>query len=164
MSLSFTRAKQLNLKMVSKGANWVMHLDFESIRSSEIGTFMEDSLEKIPEMEKKMEDVQDKFGIDLRSLSNLTVLVTVKDIKELAFSRVGWTLCCFKSHEEREYVEETKIWKKPSFQQIRKRQWHSVFLKKEKLFLDEIVIMYRRGFFWLIGKRMGPKAIRYCSR
>ena len=62
MSLSSPRSEATrHKKIVSEDSNWIMHLDFESMRSSEIGTFMEDSLEKIPEMDKKMKDVQDKI-------------------------------------------------------------------------------------------------------
>jgi hypothetical protein len=69
-------AEQLDLKKVSDGSNWIMHMDFESMRSSEIGSFLEDSLEKIPEMEEKMRGLQKKFGVDLMGVSNLTLFGT----------------------------------------------------------------------------------------
>ena len=74
-------AKQLDLKKVSDGSNWIMHMDFESMRSSEIGSFLEDSLEKIPEMEEKMRGLQKKFGVDLMGFLTLPYLEPEKSIR-----------------------------------------------------------------------------------
>ena len=128
-------AKQLDLKMVSEDSNWIMHLDFESMRSSEIGTFMEDSLEKIPEMEKKMKDVQDKFGIDLRSLSNLTVFGNGERHKGIGILEGGVDpVVVSKVTREREYIEETKAGKKTIFSTNKgKRPMAFSVLKKGKI-------------------------------
>ena len=128
-------AKQLDLKMVSEGSNWIMHLDFESMRSSEIGTFMEDSLEKIPEMDKKMKDVQDKFGIDLRSLSNLTVFGNGERHKGIGILEGGVDpVVVSKVTREREYIEETKAGKKTIFSTNKgKRPIAFSVLKKGKI-------------------------------
>ena len=73
LSLAFSiNAKPLNLAKVSESSNWIMHMDFESMRSSEIGVFLEDSLEKVPEMDEKRKELQKKFGVDLMGVSNLT--------------------------------------------------------------------------------------------
>ena len=62
LSLAFSiNAKPLNLAKVSESSNWIMHMDFESMRSSEIGVFLEDSLEKVPEMDEKRKELQKKF-------------------------------------------------------------------------------------------------------
>ena len=128
-------AKQLDLKMVSEDSNWIMHLDFESMRSSEIGTFMEDSLEKIPEMDKKMKDVQDKFGIDLRSLSNLTVFGNGERHKGIGILEGGVDpVVVSKVTREREYIEETKAGKKTIFSTNKgKRPIAFSVLKKGKI-------------------------------
>ena len=128
-------AKQLDLKMVSEDSNWIMHLDFESMRSSEIGTFVEDSLEKIPEMDKKMKDVQDKFGIDLRSLSNLTVFGNGERHKGIGILEGGVDpVVVSKVTREREYIEETKAGKKTIFSTNKgKRPVAFSVLKKGKI-------------------------------
>ena len=121
--------------MVSEDSNWIMHLDFESMRSSEIGTFMEDSLEKIPEMDKKMKDVQDKFGIDLRSLSNLTVFGNGERHKGIGILEGGVDpVVVSKVTREREYIEETKAGKKTIFSTNKgKRPMAFSVLKKGKI-------------------------------
>jgi hypothetical protein len=66
-------AKQLDLGKVSQNSNWIMHMDFESMRSSEIGVFIEDAYENIPEIQIKIRDVQEKYGLDLMNTSSLTM-------------------------------------------------------------------------------------------
>lgn len=66
-------AKQLDLGKVSDGSNWIMHMDFESMRSSEIGVFIEDAYENIPEVQSKIMKVQEKYGLDLMNTSSLSM-------------------------------------------------------------------------------------------
>ena len=42
-------AKPLDLSKVSRNANWLMHMDFDAMRNSDVGVFMRESMEKIPD-------------------------------------------------------------------------------------------------------------------
>ena len=52
--VTIINAKQLDLGKVSDDSNWIIHMDFESMRSSEIGVFIEDAYENIPEVQSKI--------------------------------------------------------------------------------------------------------------
>ena len=109
-------AKQLDLKKVSDGSNWIMHMDFESMRSSEIGSFLEDSLEKIPEMEEKMRGLQKKFGVDLMGVSNLTLFGTGEKHKGIGILEGGVDASIVTEvTRTREYIQESKVGKKTIF-------------------------------------------------
>ncbi|MBT7649609.1 MAG: hypothetical protein HN553_01370 [Opitutae bacterium] len=116
-TLAFSlNAKQLDLKKVSDGSNWIMHMDFESMRSSEIGSFFEDSLESIPEMEHMVKDVQNKFGIDLKEVSNLTVFGTGEKDKGIGILENGVDASVVTEvTRARDYIVETKVGKKTIF-------------------------------------------------
>ncbi len=109
-------AEQLDLKKVSDGSNWIMHMDFESVRSSEIGSFLEDSLEKIPEMEEKMRGLQKKFGVDLMGVSNLTLFGTGEKHKGIGILEGGVDASIVTEvTRTREYIQESKVGKKTIF-------------------------------------------------
>lgn len=109
-------AEQLDLKKVSDGSNWIMHMDFESMRSSEIGSFLEDSLEKIPEMEEKMRGLQKKFGVDLMGVSNLTLFGTGEKHKGIGILEGGVDASIVTEvTRTREYIQESKVGKKTIF-------------------------------------------------
>lgn len=109
-------AEQLDLKKVSDGSNWIMHMDFESMRSSEIGSFLEDSLEKIPEMEEKMRGLQKKFGVDLMGVSNLTLFGTGEKHKGIGILEGGVNASIVTEvTRTREYIQESKVGKKTIF-------------------------------------------------
>ena len=109
-------AKQLDFGKVSDGSNWIMHMDFESMRSSEIGSFLEDSLEKIPEMEEKMRGLQKKFGVDLMGVSNLTLFGTGEKHKGIGILEGGVNASIVTEvTRTREYIQESKVGKKTIF-------------------------------------------------
>lgn len=109
-------AKPLNLAKVSESSNWVMHLDFESMRSSEIGVFLEDSLEKVPEMEEKRRDLQKKFGVDLMGVSNLTIFGSGEKHKGIGILEGGVDASIVTEvTRSREYIQESKVGKKTIF-------------------------------------------------
>ena len=114
--VSQINAKQLDLGKVSDGSNWIMHMDFESMRSSEIGSFLEDSLEKIPEMEEKMRGLQKKFGVDLMGVSNLTLFGTGEKHKGIGILEGGVNASIVTEvTRTREYIQESKVGKKTIF-------------------------------------------------
>jgi hypothetical protein len=109
-------AKQLDLGKVSDGSNWIMHMDFESMRSSEIGSYLEDSLGKIPEMEEKMRGLYEKFGVDLMGVSNLTLFGTGERHKGIGILEGGVNVSVVTEvTRTREYIQESKVGKKTIF-------------------------------------------------
>ena len=65
--------KQLDMGKISQDANWLVHMDFQSMRSSAIGTFIEESYQNISEVERKINEVQKKYGLNLMKTENLTM-------------------------------------------------------------------------------------------
>ncbi len=113
---SSTNAKQLELKKVSEGSNWLMHIDFDSMRNSEIGSFFEDSLEKVPEMKLKIKEVKKKFGVDVMELSNFTMFGNGEKHKGIGILEGGIDASVVtKVTRSRDYIEETKYGKKTVF-------------------------------------------------
>ena len=117
LSLAFSlNAKPLNLAKVSESSNWIMHMDFESMRSSEIGVFLEDSLEKVPEMDEKRKDLQKKFGVDLMGVSNLTIFGSGEKHKGIGILEGGVDASIVTEvTRSREYIQESKVGKKTIF-------------------------------------------------
>jgi hypothetical protein len=85
-------AKPLDLSKVSRDANWLMHMDFDAMRSSEIGSFMRESMEKIPDAVDRMDQIKDKYGFDLDGLSFLTMSGTGERHKGIAIMKGGLDL------------------------------------------------------------------------
>ena len=71
--VNMASAKSLNPQRVSTDSNWIMHMDFDSMRESEIGIFIEESCNKIPRIQEKLDWVKDKYGIDLQKVSSFTM-------------------------------------------------------------------------------------------
>jgi hypothetical protein len=114
--VSQINAKQLDLGKVSDGSNWIMHMDFESMRSSEIGSYVEDLWEKIPEMEEKMRGLYEKFGVDLMGVSNLTLFGTGERHKGIGILEGGVNASVVTEvTRTREYIQESKVGKKTIF-------------------------------------------------
>ena len=114
--VSQINAKQFDLGKVSDGSNWIMHMDFESMRSSEIGSYLEDSLGKIPEMEEKMRGLYEKFGVDLMGVSNLTLFGTGERHKGIGILEGGVNVSVVTEvTRTREYIQESKVGKKTIF-------------------------------------------------
>ena len=109
-------AKQLDLRKVSDGSNWIMHMDFESMRNSEIGSYLEDSLEQVPEMEEKMRGLQKKFGVNLMEVSNLTLFGNGEKHKGIGILEGGVDAnVVTEVTRTREYIQESKVGRKTIF-------------------------------------------------
>ena len=109
-------AKQLDLRKVSDGSNWIMHMDFESMRNSEIGSYLEDSLEQVPEMEEKMRGLQKKFGVNLMEVSNLTLFGNGEKHKGIGILEGGVDATVVTEvTRTREYIQESKVGRKTIF-------------------------------------------------
>jgi hypothetical protein len=83
------QAKPLDLSKVSRNANWLMHMDFDAMRNSEIGSFMLESMEKIPDAVERMEKMKKKYGVDVDEFSYLTMSGTGEQHKGIAIMKGG---------------------------------------------------------------------------
>ncbi|MBT3635560.1 MAG: hypothetical protein HN531_01360 [Opitutae bacterium] len=83
------QAKPLDLSKVSRDANWLMHMDFDAMRKSEIGSFMLESMEKMPEAVERMEKMKKKYGVDVDEFSYLTMSGTGEQHKGIAIMKGG---------------------------------------------------------------------------
>jgi len=82
-------AKSLNPRRVSTDSNWIMHMDFDSMRKSEIGIFIEESCNKIPRIQEKLDRVKDKYGIDLKKVSSFTMFGSGEKHKAIGIMEGG---------------------------------------------------------------------------
>jgi hypothetical protein len=90
VSLTFSLdAKNLDLKNVSNGSNWITHMGFDSMGSSEIGIFIQEMYENIPEVKSKILKVQEKYGDGLLRISNFTLCGTREKHKGIGILE-GW--------------------------------------------------------------------------
>ena len=156
----FLDAKQLDLKKVSDSSNWIMHMDFESMRSSEIGSFLEDSLEKIPALEEKMRGLQKKFGVDLMGVSNFTLFGTGEKHKGIGILEGGVDASIVTEvTRTREYIQETKVGKKTIFStDKRRRPMAFSVLKKGKIVFGPDRDYVSEGIQLANGKASGSRS------
>ena len=88
-AVTWTCAKSLNPQRVSTDSNWIMHMDFDSMRESEIGIFIEESCNKIPRIQEKLDWVKDKYGIDLQKVSSFTMFGSGEKHKAIGIMEGG---------------------------------------------------------------------------
>lgn len=90
MILTFSLgAKTFDPNKVSSTSNWIMHLDFDSMRESEIGIFVEESYNKIPGVQEKLDWVKNKYGIDMQKVSNFTMFGSGEKHKAIGIMEGG---------------------------------------------------------------------------
>jgi hypothetical protein len=84
-----TWAKPLDLSKVSQDANWLMHVDFDAMRKSEVGSFIKSSIEKIPAAVDRMNQMKEKYGVDVDGFSYLTMSGSGEQHKGIAIMKGG---------------------------------------------------------------------------
>ena len=90
MILTFSLgAKTFDPNKVSSTSNWIMHLDFDSMRESEIGIFVEESYNKIPGVQEKLDWVKNNYGIDMQKVSNFTMFGSGEKHKAIGIMEGG---------------------------------------------------------------------------
>ncbi len=90
MILTFSLgAKTFDPNKVSSTSNWIMHLDFDSMRESEIGIFVEESYNKIPGVQEKLDWVKSNYGIDMQKVSNFTMFGSGEKHKAIGIMEGG---------------------------------------------------------------------------
>jgi hypothetical protein len=82
-------AKPLNLNKISQDANWLMHMDFDAMRNSEVGTYIRSSIEKIPEAIDRVNRMKEAYGVDLDGFSYLTMSGSGERDKGIAILKGG---------------------------------------------------------------------------
>ena len=82
-------AKTFDPNKVSSTSNWIMHLDFDSMRESEIGIFVEESYNKIPGVQEKLDWVKNNYGIDMQKVSNFTIFGSGEKHKAIGIMEGG---------------------------------------------------------------------------
>ena len=82
-------AKTFDPNKVSSTSNWIMHLDFDSMRESEIGIFVEESYNKIPGVQEKLDWVKNNYGIDMQKVSNFTMFGSGEKHKAIGIMEGG---------------------------------------------------------------------------
>ena len=162
LSLAFSlNAKPLNLAKVSESSNWIMHMDFESMRSSEIGVFLEDSLEKVPEMDEKRKDLQKKFGVDLMGVSNLTFFGSGEKHKGIGILEGGVDASIVNRFaQSKETIEASKMGKNTIFStQKGRRPMAFAALKNGKMVFGPDRDFVSEGIF--LAKNKGSRLSAY---
>ena len=63
---------QPDMEKIPQNANWVAHVNFETFRSSEVGSFVLKEILKLPQMKQKLDGLKIGFGVDIDQLSFVT--------------------------------------------------------------------------------------------
>lgn len=112
MSFSSLAAKPLDFSKISKDANWLIHMDFDAMRNSDVGVFMRDTMEKIPEAVDRMEKMKETYGVDIDGFSYLTMSGSGERHKGIAIMKGGLDPeIVIDFAESREELEVTRIGK-----------------------------------------------------
>lgn len=72
MPFAFLSASPSNFKQVSKQANWVAHIDFQSILKSKIGSHVFSEIKKDPNVAQQIAGLKAALGIDVENLGSAT--------------------------------------------------------------------------------------------
>ena len=128
-------AKNLDLKNISKGSNWIVHMDFDSMRSSEIGVFIQEAYETIPEVQSKILKAHEKYGIDIMETSNLTMFGSGEKHKGIGILEGGVDASIVSEFaRSKDSIEESKAGRNTIFSNLNgRRPIAFATLKKSKL-------------------------------
>ena len=150
-------AKQLDLGKVSDGSNWIMHMDFESMRSSEIGVFIEDAYENIPEVQSKIMKVQEKYGLDLMNTSSLSMFGSGEKHKGIGILEGGVDASIVNRFaQSKDSIESSRMGKNILFSSQRgRRPMAFTALKNGKMIFGPDQEYVSEGIFLAKGKGNG---------
>ena len=156
-------AKQLDLGKVSDGSNWIMHMDFESMRSSEIGVFIEDAYENIPEVQSKIMKVQEKYGLDLMNTSSLSMFGSGEKHKGIGILEGGVDASIVNRFaQSKDSIESSRMGKNILFSSQRgRRPMAFTALKNGKMIFGPDQDYVSEGIFWPREKVTVCRGIRF---
>jgi len=148
-------AKQLDLGKVSDDSNWIIHMDFESMRSSEIGVFIEDAYENIPEVQSKILKLQEKYGLDLMNTSSLSMFGSGEKHKGIGILEGGVDASIFNRFaESKESIVSSRMGKNVIFStQKGRRPMAFSALKNGKMIFGPDQDYVSEGIFLAKGKK-----------
>ena len=78
-----------NLKLVSKKANWVAHIDFQSILKSKIGSHIFSEAKKNPKTAQQIAGLKAALGIDVENLGSATAYGSGKENEAVILAKGG---------------------------------------------------------------------------
>jgi hypothetical protein len=147
-------AKNLDLKKVSDDSNWIMHMNFDSMRSSEIGKFIQEAYENIPAVQSKIQKAQGKYGIDIMETSNLTMFGSGERHRGIGILEGGVDASIVSEFaRSKDSIEESRVGENTIFSNLngRRPMAFSTF-KKSKLVFGTNPDYVAEGIFLSEGK------------
>ena len=158
MILTFSLgAKTFDPNKVSSTSNWIMHLDFDSMRESEIGIFVEESYNKIPGVQEKLDWVKNNYGIDMQKVSNFTIFGSGEKDKAIGIMEGGVNSeNVAKFADSQDFISKNKIGKYEVFSLNKGRHPMAYApLKKGKLIVGPDANYVSEGIALARGKAEG---------
>jgi len=86
---AFLSASPPNFKQVSKQANWVAHIDFQSILKSKIGSHVFSEIKKDPNVAQQIAGFKAALGIDIENLGSATAYGSGKEDEAVVLAKGG---------------------------------------------------------------------------
>lgn len=150
-------AKTFDPNKVSSTSNWIMHLDFDSMRESEIGIFVEESYNKIPGVQEKLDWVKNNYGIDMQKVSNFTIFGSGEKHKAIGIMEGGVNSeNVAKFADSQDFISKNKIGKYEVFSLNKGRHPMAYApLKKGKLIVGPDANYVSEGIALARGKAEG---------
>ena len=84
------KAAKLAVDKVSDQANFVAHVDFETLLKTEVGKFILAEIKKNPMTQRQLAGIKAAFGVDLEGLGNMTVFGRGEPEKGIIFASGGF--------------------------------------------------------------------------
>ena len=134
-----------------------MHLDFDSMRESEIGIFVEESYNKIPGVQEKLDWVKNNYGIDMQKVSNFTIFGSGEKHKAIGIMEGGVNSeNVAKFADSQDFISKNKIGKYEVFSLNKGRHPMAYApLKKGKLIVGPDANYVSEGIALARGKAEG---------
>ena len=134
-----------------------MHLDFDSMRESEIGIFVEESYNKIPGVQEKLDWVKNNYGIDMQKVSNFTMFGSGEKHKAIGIMEGGVNSeNVAKFADSQDFISKNKIGKYEVFSLNKGRHPMAYApLKKGKLIVGPDANYVSEGIALARGKAEG---------
>ena len=81
---------QPDMEKIPQNANWVAYVNFETFRSSEVGSFVLKEILKLPQMKQKLDGLKIGFGVDIDQLGFVTAYGSGAKNEGVIFAKGGF--------------------------------------------------------------------------
>jgi len=81
---------QPDMEKIPQNANWVAHVNIETFRSSEVGSFVLKEILKLPQMKQKLDGLKIGFGVDIDQLGFVTAYGSGAKNEGVIFAKGGF--------------------------------------------------------------------------